>query len=79
MDNVIQIIEAADKSNTQDMKSYALDLIVKNFPRVAHQPQMKKLSRPLLLDIIYALADEMSIYPEGRLSHDLSSSSLHNL
>ena len=56
IENVIQIVEAADKSNVHDMKNYALDLIVRNFPRVAHQPQMKNLSRPLLLDILYALA-----------------------
>ena len=80
IENVIQIIEAADKSNTQDMKKYALDLIVRNFPRVAHLPQMKVLSRDLLLDILYALADDMSTYPEGGrlLTHELSSCSLQD-
>ena len=77
-ENVMQIIEAADKSNTQDMKNYALTLIVKNFPRVVHQPQVRNLSRHLLLDILYALADEMATYPEGRLSHDMSNSSLQD-
>ncbi len=64
-ENVIQIVEAADKSQTQDMKNYALDLIVKNFPRVARQPQLKHLSQSLLLDILNALADKMAVYPEG--------------
>ena len=76
IENVIQIIEAADKSNTQDMKKYALELIVQNFPRVARQSQMRNLSRPLLLDILYALADAMPS-DESRLTHDMSFFSLH--
>jgi len=74
-ENVLQILEAADKSQTQDMKKYALNLIVRHFPSVARISQIQNLSRELLLDIIDALADDMATYPEGRFQHDLSSSS----
>lgn len=76
VENVIQILEAAEKSQTQDMKKYALNLIVRHFPKVAPLPQMKVLSRELLLDILHALADEMATYPEGRLVQDMSCASL---
>ena len=60
VDNVLQILEAADKSHTQDMKRYALNLIVKHFPKVAPLPKLQTLSRELLLDIIQALANELN-------------------
>lgn len=69
VDNVIQILEAAECSQTQDMKKYALNLIVRHFPKVAPLPRMRTLSRQLLLDILQALADDMS---ESRLVHDMS-------
>ena len=65
-ENVIQILEAADKAQiqcqTRDMKSYALNLIVKNFNTVVHNStdQLRNLSRDLLLDILYAMAEEKS-------------------
>ena len=63
-ENVIQILEAADKAQiqcqTRDMKSYALNLIVKNFNTVVHNSQFSNLSRDLLLDILYAMAEEKS-------------------
>ena len=61
VDNVLQILEAADKSHTQDMKRYALNLIVKHFTKVAPLPTLQSLSKELLLDIIQAKADELTL------------------
>ncbi|XP_046738235.1 leucine-zipper-like transcriptional regulator 1 isoform X1 [Diprion similis] len=72
-ENVIQILEAADRMQAIDMKKYALNLIVHHFSKVARLPKLKQLSRELLLDIIEALADEKS---EGRMCQDMSSASL---
>lgn len=69
VENVIQILEAAELSQTQDMKKYALNLIVRHFPKVAPLPKMKTLSRQLLLDILQALADDMAI---GKSVQDMS-------
>jgi len=55
--NVIQILEAADRIQASDMKKRSLDIIVAQFPMVARLPQMKTLSHSLLLDIIDSLAD----------------------
>ncbi len=75
--NVIQILVAADKSQTHDMKRYALNLIVRHLPRLASLPQMKALSKELLLDILQALAEDMGHSSEGgRLVQDLSVSNL---
>ena len=56
-ENVIQILEAADKIKAQDMKKHALSLIVQYFPKVARLPRIRDLSRDLLLDILDALAE----------------------
>lgn len=72
-ENVIQILEAADRIQAIDMKKYALNLIVHHFPKVAQLPKMKCLSRDLLLDILEALAEDMS---DSKLCHDMSSISL---
>ncbi|XP_041348005.1 leucine-zipper-like transcriptional regulator 1 [Gigantopelta aegis] len=74
--NVIQILEAADKIQAMDMKKHALDIIVHHFPKVARLPQMRRLSRDLLLDVVDALADEMS---ESRLCQDMSYASLNEV
>lgn len=34
-ENVVQILEAADRMQAQDMKKYALHLIVQHFPKVS--------------------------------------------
>ncbi|XP_043239631.1 leucine-zipper-like transcriptional regulator 1 [Amphibalanus amphitrite] len=68
-DNVIQILEAAERIQAHDMKKYALSLIVHSFNKVARLPRMRSLSRELLLEILDALAEEM---PEVRLCQDLS-------
>merc|ERR1719384_1227123 len=60
-ENVVQILEAADKSHTHDMKRYALNLIVKHFTKIAPLPKLQTLSKELLLDIIQAKADELNL------------------
>ena len=36
VENVLQILEAADRSQAADMKKYALNLIVRHFSKVTH-------------------------------------------
>ena len=36
VENVLQILEAADRSQAADMKKYALNLIVRHFSKVVH-------------------------------------------
>ncbi len=74
VDNVVQILEAADSSQVHDMKKYALCLIVRHFAKVAKLPRIKNLSKELLLDILYALAEDKS--EEGRMVQDVSCVSL---
>ncbi|XP_029167293.1 leucine-zipper-like transcriptional regulator 1 [Nylanderia fulva] len=69
-ENVIQILEAADRIQATDMKKYALNLIVHHFSKVARLPRLRQLSRELLLDILEALADERS---EARTCQDMTS------
>ena len=54
--NVIKILDAADKTGTTQMKRYSLDMCVKHFDKVASQPNLKTLSKDLLLDIMGAVA-----------------------
>ena len=58
VNNVLQILWAADKSQVQDMKRYALRMIVTHFAKVAKQPRMRDLSKELLLDILDSLAEQ---------------------
>ncbi|KAJ0173190.1 hypothetical protein K1T71_011366 [Dendrolimus kikuchii] len=58
-DNVVAILQAADRMRAADIKEYALKMIVHHFPLVAHQEAIKNLAQPLLVDIIWMLADEM--------------------
>ena len=60
-----------------DMKKHALNMIVQNFPKVARLPHSRTLARPLLLDILEALAEEMS-ESGGKLCPDMSSISLNS-
>uniref|UniRef100_A0A0B6ZJ80 BTB domain-containing protein n=1 Tax=Arion vulgaris TaxID=1028688 RepID=A0A0B6ZJ80_9EUPU len=71
--NVIQILEAADKIQAIDMKKHALSIIVHHFTKAARFPSLRRLSRELLLDVLDALADELS---ESRVCQDLSGISL---
>lgn len=72
-ENVIQILEAADCIQANDMKKHALNLIVHHFPKVARLPRIQTLSHELLLNILFALADDMS---DSKLCPDMSSISL---
>lgn len=70
-ENVIQILEAAHGMQATDMKKYALDLIVHHFTKVAKLPRLRMLPKELILDILIALANDMS---EPKICQDVSSS-----
>ncbi|XP_063541493.1 leucine-zipper-like transcriptional regulator 1 [Cydia strobilella] len=55
-DNVLAILQAADRMRAADIKEYALKMIVHNFYQLAHQESIKTLPQPLLVDIVVALA-----------------------
>lgn len=74
-DNVLQILETADRMNVLDIKNYALRMIVHDFSQVARLPKMRALSRDLLLEIIAVMADVLG---EIRLGHDLTTISIYN-
>ncbi|XP_050353322.1 leucine-zipper-like transcriptional regulator 1 homolog [Nymphalis io] len=57
-ENVLAILQAADRMRATDIKEYALKMIVHHFDQVARQEAIKNLAQPLLVDIIWALADE---------------------
>ncbi|XP_047524556.1 leucine-zipper-like transcriptional regulator 1 homolog isoform X1 [Pieris napi] len=57
-DNVVAILQAADRMRAADIKEYALKMIVHHFELVAHQDSIRTLAQPLLVDIICALAEE---------------------
>lgn len=67
-ENVIQILEAADKMQATDMKKYALDLIVHHFPKVAKLPRIKMLSKELVLDILDVLAESLDMNTRNDVS-----------
>jgi len=49
-----------------DMKKHALDLIAQRFNMIAQLPQLQSLSKELLLEILYTLAQH-----ERNASHDV--------
>lgn len=55
-ENVLQIFEASDTMNVLDIKQHALRMIVRDFTLVVRQPQLKSLSRELLLELIQSVA-----------------------
>ncbi|XP_032527201.1 leucine-zipper-like transcriptional regulator 1 homolog [Danaus plexippus] len=57
-ENVVAILQAADRMRAADIKEYALKMIVHHFQLVARQEVIKNLAQPLLVDIIWALAEE---------------------
>lgn len=57
-ENVIAILQAADRMRAADIKEYALKMIVHHFGLVARQEAIKNLAQPLLVDIIWMLAEE---------------------
>ncbi|KAG5840392.1 hypothetical protein ANANG_G00188310 [Anguilla anguilla] len=60
VENVLQILEAADKTQALDMKKHCLHIIVHQFIKVSKLPNLKSLSQLLLLDIIESLAAHIS-------------------
>lgn len=58
--NVVQILEASHGIGAVDMKRHALGIIVQQFPRVARQPDIRRLKQELLLEILDAIAEYMS-------------------
>ncbi|VDI27935.1 Hypothetical predicted protein [Mytilus galloprovincialis] len=74
--NVVQILEAADKIQALDMKKHALRIMVHNFQNVAHLPELNRLNKDLLLEIIKAKADDEG---EVNLSKDWSLSNISDI
>uniref|UniRef100_A0A673Y3Q9 Leucine zipper like post translational regulator 1 n=1 Tax=Salmo trutta TaxID=8032 RepID=A0A673Y3Q9_SALTR len=60
VENVLQILEAADKTQAWDMKKHCLHIIVHQFIKVSKLPNLRSLSQLLLLDIIESLASHIS-------------------
>uniref|UniRef100_G3P3Z4 Leucine zipper like post translational regulator 1 n=1 Tax=Gasterosteus aculeatus aculeatus TaxID=481459 RepID=G3P3Z4_GASAC len=60
VENVLQILEAADNTQALDMKNHCLHIIVHQFIKVSKLPNLRSLSQLLLLDIIESLATHIS-------------------
>ncbi|XP_026333761.1 leucine-zipper-like transcriptional regulator 1 [Hyposmocoma kahamanoa] len=60
-ENVLAILQAADRMRAADIKEYALKMIVHHFGSVARQDAIKNLPQPLLVDIIWAIAEEQQL------------------
>lgn len=73
-ENVLAILQAADRMRAADIKDYALKMILHNFSLVARQDAIKNLPQPLLVDIIGAMAEDPQ-FDLARQSKSLPSSS----
>ncbi|XP_030416911.1 leucine-zipper-like transcriptional regulator 1 isoform X7 [Gopherus evgoodei] len=71
VENVLQILEAADKTQALDMKKHCLHIIVHQFTKVSKLPNLRSLSQPLLLDIIESLANHISDKQCAELGSDI--------
>uniref|UniRef100_A0A8D0B858 Leucine zipper like post translational regulator 1 n=1 Tax=Salvator merianae TaxID=96440 RepID=A0A8D0B858_SALMN len=71
VENVLQILEAADKTQALDMKRHCLYIIVHQFTKVSKLPNLRSLSQPLLLDIIESLANHISDKQCAELGSDI--------
>ncbi|XP_038618550.1 leucine-zipper-like transcriptional regulator 1 [Tachyglossus aculeatus] len=71
VDNVLQILEAADKTQALDMKRHCLHIIVHQFTKVSKLPTLRALSQALLLDIIESLATHISDKQCAELGADI--------
>ncbi|XP_077191273.1 leucine-zipper-like transcriptional regulator 1 [Paroedura picta] len=71
VENVLQILEAADKTQALDMKRHCLHIIVHQFTKVSKLPNLRFLSQPLLLDIIESLANHISDKQCAELGSDI--------
>ncbi|XP_077785260.1 leucine-zipper-like transcriptional regulator 1 isoform X3 [Podarcis muralis] len=71
VENVLQILEAADKTQALDMKRHCLHIIVHQFTKVSKLPNLRSLGQPLLLDIIESLANHISDKQCAELGSDI--------
>ncbi|XP_073414080.1 leucine-zipper-like transcriptional regulator 1 isoform X2 [Dendrobates tinctorius] len=71
VENVLQILEAADKTQALDMKKHCLHIIVHQFTKVAKLPNLRSLSQPLLINIIESLASHISDKQCAELGSDI--------
>ncbi|XP_074062670.1 leucine-zipper-like transcriptional regulator 1 isoform X1 [Macrotis lagotis] len=71
VENVLQILEAADKTQALDMKRHCLHIIVHQFTKVSKLPNLRSLSQPLLVDIIESLATHISDKQCAELGSDI--------
>ncbi|KAM6458175.1 leucine-zipper-like transcriptional regulator 1 isoform 3-T3 [Liasis olivaceus] len=71
VENVLQILEAADRTQALDMKRHCLHIIVHQFTKVSKLPNLRSLSQPLLLDIIESLANHISDKQCAELGADI--------
>lgn len=71
VENVLQILEAADKTQAVDMKKHCLHIIVHQFTKVAKLPNLRLLSQPLLINIIESLASHISDKQCAELGSDI--------
>uniref|UniRef100_A0A8D0H4Z2 Leucine zipper like post translational regulator 1 n=1 Tax=Sphenodon punctatus TaxID=8508 RepID=A0A8D0H4Z2_SPHPU len=71
VENVLQILEAADKTQALDMKRHCLHIIVHQFTKVSKLPNLRSLSQLLLLDIIESLANHISDQQCAELGSDI--------
>ncbi|XP_053557629.1 leucine-zipper-like transcriptional regulator 1 isoform X2 [Bombina bombina] len=71
VENVLQILEAADKTQALDMKKHCLHIIVHQFTKVAKLPNLRLLSQPLLINIIESLASHISDKQCAELGSDI--------
>ncbi|XP_057601387.1 leucine-zipper-like transcriptional regulator 1 isoform X2 [Hippopotamus amphibius kiboko] len=69
--NVLQILEAADRTQALDMKRHCLHIIVHQFTKVSKLPTLRSLSQQLLLDIIESLASHISDKQCAELGADI--------
>ncbi|XP_007953652.1 leucine-zipper-like transcriptional regulator 1 [Orycteropus afer afer] len=69
--NVLQILEAADKTQALDMKRHCLHIIVHQFTKVSKLPTLRMLSQQLLIDIIDSLASHISDKQCAELGADI--------
>lgn len=73
--NVLQLLEAADKMAVPDIKKYALNMIVRDFFQVTRMPKLQQLNHHLLLEIIDAIGE----YVAGlRIGSDLLGITVHS-
>ncbi|CAI9557993.1 unnamed protein product [Staurois parvus] len=71
VENVLQILEAADKTQALDMKKHCLHIIVHQFTKVAKLPNLRSLSQHLLINIIESLANHISDKQCAELGSDI--------